>query len=209
MDDRVKFHVENSSFALVELGVVLACAALWFVWPGLSWMLLPVALFPWLFRIAAGRFPFRRTPFDLPLVFFLLTASIGVWASYDRERAWAKFWILVAAVLLYYALTHLEEDGLWKFAGFLSLFGALLAVYFLLTNDWQSQQSKIPLINQAGGWWMSVRPTIQAPAIHPNNAASIIAVLAPFSIATVIRQRRKKANRLDDPDGGPLPVCPS
>ena len=100
--------------------------------------------------------------------------------------------MLIASVLLYYALSYQKEANLRLFSGFLGVVGAGFAVYFLLTNDWQLQQTKIPLISQIGLWWMSVRPSLQAPLMHPNNVASILAVLLPFNLHTLIDARKQR-----------------
>jgi O-antigen ligase len=177
--------LDSRGFALGELIATLAAAALWWALPGLGWAPLLIAGLPWILRLAGGRLPFRRTGVDLALGIFLLTAGAGVWAAYNRELAWAKFWVIASGVLLFYALSRQPEENIWGLAGLLSVLSAAIGLYFLITNDWQAQQTKLGFIRQVGVWWMSARPTFQAPAIHPNNAASFLAVFAPFQLASL------------------------
>jgi len=138
-------------------------------------------------RAAAGRFPFRRTWFDLPLLIFLLTAAVGVWAAYDHDRAWAKFWVIVSAVVLYYALVSQPVENLWLVAGLASLCGVFISAYFLLTHDWQALPADIGALNRVGLWWMSFRPALPLRPIHPNIAGGLMAMLLPFPIAIALR----------------------
>ncbi len=78
--------------------------------------------------------PFRRTPLNFFVALFLLTAAVGVWAAYDREVAWAKFWFLVVAVAIYYEMASQPRERVWPTAGVLSAGVALLAGIFSLTR---------------------------------------------------------------------------
>ena len=79
-------------------------------------------------------FVFKRTPLDIFFALFLLITAVGVWAAYDREVAWAKFWFLVGAVLIYYALASQPQKNVWIVAGVLSAGAALLAGVFSLAR---------------------------------------------------------------------------
>jgi hypothetical protein len=174
-------------FQLLDLVLVLVSGAIWYLWPQAGWWPLLIVLVPWIVRLLAGRFPFKRTVFDLPLAIFLVTAGVGVWAAYQREAAWAKFWIILGAVFLFYALANQSKDNLWPIAGFLGLSGAMLAVYFALTNDWQAQAHDLKILHGLTRQWMSLRPALRLPALPPNIAGGILALLLPFPLALGLR----------------------
>lgn len=169
--------------AWAEVAGVLAGAVILYGWPAQSAWALLVALLPWAFRLALGLLTYQPTHFDLPLVIFLLTALGGVWAAYDRSAAWTKFNLILLAVLLYYAIAHQPKANLWQVAGLLSGLGGIVAVYFLLTHDWQSQPADLAFINQIGLQWMSIRPALPFPGLHPNAVGGLIAILISFSMA--------------------------
>ncbi len=123
---------------------------------------------------------------------FLLTAVVGVWAAYDRDGALGKFWLLIGGILLYYALAGQPRENLWAIAGFLSLVGVGVAVFFLFTNDWEQYPAKIGLLNQAGLGWMKVRPFFQVKGVHPNRAGAVMAITAPFLVALGIKAWNEK-----------------
>jgi O-antigen ligase len=175
--------IENRWFALVELIWVSAAGITWALVPELGWRILPVAILPWLPRLAGRQFPFKRTSFDFLLLVFFLTAVVGVWAAYDQEAALAKFWLLVAGILLFYALARQPQNNLWLVAGLISAFGAGVAVFFLLTHDWQATPARIGLIQQAAVWWMGIRPELLSGFIHQNTAGGMMALSMPFVFA--------------------------
>jgi hypothetical protein len=176
---------EGRWFRLIDLFLALVAAATWYVAPGrLSWQPLVIATIPWIIRLRARRFPFRRTPFDLLLLLFLMTAAFGVWSAYDRGAAWSKFWIIVGAVLFYYALAGQTQADLPLIAGTLIVLGFLLAMYFLLTHDWQVWPADIDLVTRIGQGWMRLRLSLSAPKLHPNMVGGIIAALFPMLLAS-------------------------
>jgi hypothetical protein len=144
-------------------------------------------------RLVAGRFPFKRTVFDLPLALFLLTAAVGVWAAYNREAAWAKFWLMAALVFVYYALAGQPAGNLWRIVDGLAVFGALLTAGFLLAYDWRAYPTETGFVNRLGEMWMSVRPTLRGFGFDPHVVSGVLALLLPLWIARVIDlvQRRR------------------
>lgn len=188
--DAVKRIAGSRWFAAGELICVAAALALWEAEPGLGWKPLLLGLLPWLVRLLAGRIIFPRTPFDLPVWLFLSTAAVGAWAGYDAQASWAKFWLLVGAVLLYHAAAGQPEANRWLFAILLSLFGVGVSAYFFLTNDWSNQPVKVAALARLGAWWETVRPVLEAEPLHPNDVAGFAALALPFPVALAARGRR-------------------
>ncbi|MFC1998008.1 hypothetical protein ACFLXI_10470, partial [Chloroflexota bacterium] len=172
--------VDSHWFALADLALVSISIILWEIEPGFGWFPVLLALLPWGLRVLASRFPFQRTPFDLLLLIFLLTAAVGVWAAYDTAGAWAKFWLLTGAVLMYYAFAGQPEDNFGILAFFLSLVGVGVSLFFFFTHDWELQPAKLGFLNQIGLRWMAVRPTPSLNIIHPNDAGGLSAMMAPL-----------------------------
>ncbi len=188
----LKRTVNSRWFGLADLVCVSVSAALWNFLPQAAWRPLLIALLPWGIRMAAGCFPFRRTRLDLPLVIFLVTAAIGVWAAYDRDAAWTKFWLLVGAVLFYYALAGQPQANLWLVSGLLGVLGLVVTGYFLLTHDWQTLPAEIEVLHRLSLWWMSVRPSVRAQAIDPNGSAGTTVMMTPLLVAFGLRAWRQQ-----------------
>lgn len=167
----------------------LACAAAAGVWwlarPRVGGWPLVLALAPWATSLArTGRLT-RRTPFDLPLVLFLLTAGLGVWAAYDRQAAWSRFWLIVGGVLLFYALVNAAGSSSTSPAGarvwLLAALGASIAVYFMFTHDWAAYPPKMEGLTRLGRGLGSWLPQLPGPRFNPNVAGGMLIALLPFA----------------------------
>ncbi|MBN1668465.1 MAG: tetratricopeptide repeat protein [Anaerolineales bacterium] len=190
--------IHSRWFALLDLGLAVLAGALWYLWPGLGAWPLGLLLLPWGLRLLAGELPFRRTPLDLPLALFALTALVALWASPDPAGAWGKFWLLLDGIFIYYALAGQPPANLWPVTGLLGLGGTLVATYFLLLHDWTAAPAKFEFANQIGLWWQSIRPAVTTDPeallspLHPNVAAGISALLLPFSLAWALHLHTRR-----------------
>jgi hypothetical protein len=162
----MKRIVDRSWFLLTEFTCITLAVILWSNFPGLSWQPLFVAIAPVLVRIAAGRSPLERTPFDIQIVIFLLTAGVGVWAAYKPADTWTKFWLILTSVLFYYLLARQSADNLWLAAGVLCHMGFGIGIFFFLSNNWEIQPQKFQLLSQVGIAWMRIRLNWGLEAIH-------------------------------------------
>jgi len=167
-------------FPYLDLGCVVLAGALWYALPQVGpWPLL-LGLAPWLARYALlGRLT-RRTAFDLPLLIFLLTAALVVWSAYDRQAAWPKFWLIVGGVLLFYALVNAEPLGGVR-GWLLAVFGAVVALYFLASHDWDAYPAKIEALTRLGRALQAPLPTVPGHRLHPNVAGGIMALMLPYA----------------------------
>ena len=194
--DSISNLVESREFALADLACAVIAGAWWVFVPQASTWPLVIALVPWGVRLAAGKSPIRRTALDIPLVIFLLTAEVGVWAAYDRAAAWNKFWLMAAGVLLYYALAGQPYHNWRIVSGLAGGFGAGISAYFLLTHDWAQFPADLNLLNRPGLAWTSLRPALSWPWIHPNIAGGLLAMLLPVSLAVCVDAWRKHNRRV-------------
>lgn len=166
--------------AYLDLACVTLAGAWWYVFPQAGPWPLFLALLPWGLRLLwTGRLT-RRTRLDLPLIVFLLTAALGVWAAYDRQVAWRKFWLIVGGVLIYYALANAEPLGEVR-SWLLAAFGAGVALYFVVTHDWSAYAIKIEALSRLGSAIQAPLPAVPGHRMNPNVAASILAMMLPFA----------------------------
>lgn len=157
-----------------------------------AWPLLAVGL---LFLIAlVSDFSFlRRTPLDLPIFLFLLAAIAGLWAAYDPQAAQSKFWMLVGACVLFYALALQPGANLSLVIFFFAVLGLSVALFFLLTHDWELFPPKFSLVQHIAQFWGALRPQINIQPLHPNVAAGLMAILAPFQLALAWYAHRQRS----------------
>jgi len=177
----------------LELACAVTAAALWYTqggavwyageWPG-PWPLVLLAL-PWLLRPIVFGFSLRPTVFDAALLLFVASAGVGVWAAYDPGPAWAKFWLIVGAAGLCYALAHQPDEGhLYVSLAFFAIFGVALALYFFATNDWDAMPKVAVLVTM--GKQISARlPAISGHVMHPNVVGGMLATVLPLVAALI------------------------
>lgn len=185
-----------------ELACAVIAAGLWYTqggavwyaggWPG-PW---PLALLAcvWLLRLAVTGAAFRLTPFDLPLGLFLASAGMGVWAAYDPGPAWAKFWLIVGAMGLYYAVAHQPDlPHLYVTLAFWGLVGVAVSAYFFATNDWEVHPAKVPAFVALGRQVSAWVPALSSHRMHPNVVGGMSAALMPVYVPLFKASSRFKA----------------
>jgi O-antigen ligase len=183
--------LNNRWFSFFDLICVSASGLIWFLFPQAGWWPLVIALFPWLLRLGAGQFPFKRTPFDLPLLAFLLTAALGVWVSYDSSAAWSKFWLIAGSILIFYALAGQPQSNLFAVYGGVGIVGLVVALSFMFDTNLGNYQPDLGLVQRFSQWWVSIRPAWRVEALPPNISGGILAVLLPFPIISLSESFRK------------------
>jgi O-antigen ligase len=160
---------------------------MWFVLPQIGAWPLILALFPWLLRFVWSKRLTRRTPFDFPLALFLLTAALGVWSAYNRDAAWSKFWLIVGAVLLFYAFANARATPAAVRAGILTTLAVGLSLYFLATNDWTAGQDEFPSMARFGQSLQQFLPAVPGPRLNPNEVGGLLAMMLPFVAWSALR----------------------
>lgn len=185
--------INSRWFALSEILLVFISGITLYLWPTVgSWALI-LPLLPWCARSAAGQLPFQRTSFDWLILFFVITAAVGYWAAYDKIAALHKFWLILLAVLFYYALSHQPKENLGWISGIFFSIGVGVSIYFFLTHDFVSLPRKLQIVNSFGRWIMQVRPQVPWKPIHPNYVAGVAAISAPFGFYPLWKTRIQAA----------------
>ena len=177
--------VDNRWFALTELLLVIMSAAAWMLVPRFGIWFSLIALLPWVSRLLAGQFPFQRTRFDWLIAIFLVTAWVGYWAAYDTSAAWIKVWLIVSAVLLYYAISRQPMENL-VFLSLLSFcFALALSIYFCLTYDFADSSGRFAI------WWTNHRPQVDWPAIPHGYVSGLVLINTILAFYWLWNARKK------------------
>lgn len=187
--------------ALVRLGAVILAWVIWSWKPSTGWTL-ALALVPWALQLVNRRLTLQKTFLDVPLVIFLLTVGIGLWASYDRDGSraifshpvgWQKLWGIFLSVLLYYTMaTSKTLAGRYWTVGVLAGLGALVAVIFVMTYDWIAKPTKWEPIAQLGKVIQAFLPSLPRDILNPNISAGIMAPLLPLSLGIMAKAQGQR-----------------
>jgi O-antigen ligase len=205
---RRSFETLPAWFPYLDLACALAAGALWDLRS--PWMLpLTLALAPWLARLLlVGRLT-RRTPFDAPLALFVVTAGLAVWAAFDKEVAWHKFWLVVGAVFIFYALVNAQSLLPWERrsplrrsgdprAWLLALLGGIVSLYFLAGHDWAADPAKLDAITRLGLALQAPLPSLAGHSLTANVTGGILALTLPFAGAAAVAAWRAPGRRVAD-----------
>lgn len=163
-----------------DLLCVIVAWGLWYALPQPGAWPLVLALAPWAMRLATTGRLTRRTRFDLPLALFLFTAGLAVWAAYDRQAAWSKFWLIASGVFLFYALVNADpiaEIRLWV----LAFLGTGISLYFLATHNWEMYPAKISALTHLGQSLQALLPPLPHSHRNSNEIGGMLAMLLPFT----------------------------
>lgn len=162
------------------VGALLASGG-WYLFPqGGAWFLLPGLASYGVRWWKTGRLR-TATGMDYLLIFFLATALIGVGTAYDKPTAWAKFWLIVGAVLLFEAF-RAEEVTRFVPALF-SFLGITITLYFLFGHNWEQYPGQLEIFTQLGKDIQKVLPQMPATwhRLHPNVVGGLLAFTLPFA----------------------------
>ncbi|HZM23297.1 MAG TPA: O-antigen ligase family protein, partial [Anaerolineales bacterium] len=177
--------VDNRWFALTDLLLAMMSATAWVLIPRLGIWFCLIAFLPWVLRFLAGHLPFQRTPFDWLIAIFLATAWISYWAAYDESAASIKFWLIISAVLLYYALSAQPKQNLGALSFLSFCFASAIAIYFFLTYDFAGSQSNAVI------WWMMHKPKVDWPALNHGNTSGLLLISSIFALHWLWGLRKK------------------
>jgi tetratricopeptide (TPR) repeat protein len=168
---------------ILLLAAAAGAGAVWYVWPQAGmWPFVACAAL-WIVGGLLTRRWWTTTPYDIPLALFLLAAYVGVWVAFDRDAAWAKYWMIVGGVMLFYAVAHLPTERHQRAFGWLyALFGAGIAGYFFWTNDWDAIPAKIEVFNAWGKAIQARLPYLPGHRMHPNVVGGMLAAILPFQV---------------------------
>lgn len=217
--ERRSESLSRELLAYVELGAALIAGALWYVFPAIGLRPLFLVLLIWAAGLTGQYLRawtyHLRTPLDLPLALFVLTAVVGLWATYHRDSAtayqpfdnavgWQKFGLILAAASIYYALAHLPNPrSLWLATAGITVAGAASGLYFLLSHDFAAGEAKVAFLHQLGLRIQAARPAL---ALHPfgsNQVGSVLAMTVPLAVQLVLATLcpRDSKSALADSDG--------
>jgi hypothetical protein len=185
--------VDYRWYSLSAFAAACASGFLSYAYPSLSWWALLPAGAAALMLISVTRDQSKLKYFILlPILFFLISSAVSVWAAYDLEAALDKFRILLAAVILFFAVAYQPRQNLWIVVSFLGFIGSVYAIYFALTYDWRIHAVDTDFVNRIGERWMDMRLTLQFPTVLDDIAGGVFAVLLPTQAALLFFGIRKK-----------------
>lgn len=146
-------------------------------------------------RRGVGQLRFRQTPFDLPLLLFFLTLFVGMWVAYSGRLALYKFWMMTAAIILFYLLTAVPRYYAWWVAWACGPLAVLLTGYLLTAGQWQQLLASVASEGSPSYILLSLHQFWPLFAAHKNVIGGLLAMLVPFMLATLAYGRQHQRGK--------------
>ena len=147
------------------------------------WLSCLIAVAPLVLRFQRDGYFIRRTPFDIPILLFVLGLLLGLLVSPNFPVSLGAFYTFLACILIYYGLvsnTYAKNSYWLSVAGILCLIGLGLSIWFfsegagrlLSFNAWAFKLAE-PL------------PKLSFPVLNLHGVAIVLAPIIPtlFAIA--------------------------
>lgn len=135
----------------------------------------------------------RRIVFDWQLVPFVVSAVIGAFIAYNPPSAWIRFALIALGVVVYLLFANLPDapDKRSTLKIVLAVLPSIIAVWFVLTNDWSRDTTgKLSILHPVLNVLASLRVMPGVPQINPNVIGGAIAALLPLQVKALQGSRR-------------------
>jgi tetratricopeptide (TPR) repeat protein len=176
--------IQTRWYAAAAFAAAITSGFLWYVFPDVGeWALLPAVMICLPMILIWSRENVLKPGVHVAVLIFMITATVGIWTSYNTSMAVDKVWVLLGAILLFYAAAYQPFENIPFVILTLGIIGGLFAIYFSLTYDWRANPVDTAIVNQIGAQWMNFRPNFQFPALLDDIAGGIFAVLLPLMSA--------------------------
>lgn len=161
-------------------------------------------------KLRTGTFS-RRTPLDLPLTLFLVTALIAWWVAPDRPAAAARFYLYLAACGVYYAAANSTPRTLTILSDIAVAVAPLAGLALIAQYDWDVLPVRFAFTGEVGRWLNSWSPDLGL-GLPPWNSfrnmlASVLGLFLPLaairvamhlsSLTGLLRLNRREAGARD------------
>jgi O-antigen ligase len=193
----------GNALGCLPSALCLAASGFWLARPELGpWPLILVALALVVQKLMTHA-RILSTPFDRPLLLFVLAAALGTWIAYSQQAGWNKFWLIIAGITVYigilYAPAEINFRGSRRISpvrAFLIILPAAISAYSLLSTDWTPWAQKLPWLTPWRSWITTLRPTFAGYTLHPNAVGGVLAALIPLQLAALLSVKRSAAQTM-------------
>jgi len=138
----------------------------------------------------------RHLNFDWQIGLIVVTAILGLAVAFNPVAARFQFAVILCAVALYFIAANLHDPMTIRgrirsvLSSLMIGLPVVIALYFLLTNDWARWIGKIPLLDPLlkvlAGWPLSSGRL----SVNPNVVGGALAALLPLQIYALRHTRR-------------------
>jgi O-antigen ligase len=128
----------------------------------------------------------RPTPADVPILIFIISALVALWAAPNRPAGLVRLYLFLAAVTVFYVLVNSELRSLKIFSSVFIAFGGAMGVFLVSQYEWTGSVARFQLIGETGTWLNHVIPNLGLSLPHWNVIRNIMASLLAISLPVAL-----------------------
>jgi O-antigen ligase len=138
----------------------------------------------------------RRLNFDWQIILIGLSAFFGWLIAYNSRGANVELALVIIGLLVYFLFANLPDPVEWHgrqrtwLNGILAGLPLVIAVYFLLTNDWAHAIEKVPLLAPLFNLFAQWPLSSIGLGVNPNVIGGALAALLPLQVFALRSTRR-------------------
>ncbi|MCL0036157.1 hypothetical protein M1N47_01850 [Dehalococcoidia bacterium] len=143
-----------------------------------------IAVTPLALRLWRDGHLFRRTPFDLPILLFVLGLLVGLVVSPNRAVSLEALFTFLACILIYYGIVSnsYAKNSYWlSVAGILCLLALGLSIWFFSQG-----QGRLLFFNEWAFKLAEPLPKIPGPVLHFHGVAAVLVLVIPPLLAIAV-----------------------
>jgi O-antigen ligase len=148
------------------------------------WLSLPLAILPAAIHVVRYRRPGLGTPFDIPVLLFILAMILGFVTAGDKGPGTGALATMLASVLIYYSITNNRKAG----NRYWGTVGAIIGIIALGLTVWFYSEGTVRLVT-FNSWvfkWFAWLPKTNGPVLQFNSVGTMLAVLVPGLVSMAI-----------------------
>ncbi|MCL0094974.1 O-antigen ligase family protein [Dehalococcoidia bacterium] len=152
------------------------------------WLSCLIAVTPLALRLWRDGHLFRRTPFDLPILLFVLGLLVGLVVSPNQAVSLEALFTFLACILIYYGIVSnsYAKNSYWlSVAGILCLLALGLSIWFFSQG-----QGRLLFFNEWAFKLAEPLPKLPGPVLHLHGVAAVLVLVIPPLLAIAVFKSR-------------------
>ncbi|MEJ2303795.1 MAG: O-antigen ligase family protein [Anaerolineales bacterium] len=124
----------------------------------------------------------RSTPIDVPILLFIISALVALWAAPSRPAGLVRLYLILAAVTVFYTLVNSDLKSLKSFSSIFIVFAGFMGIFLASQYDWAGSPTRFQLIAQTGEWLNRLIPRLALNLPDWNVLRNILASLLSLGL---------------------------
>ena len=136
----------------------------------------------WIARWAQKRRFTRSTPVDFPILLFIISALVALWAAPNQPAGFVRFCLFLTTISLFYTLVNSDFRALEIFSNGLIALAGVIGVFLASQIDWAQGMARFEVTEKIALWLNDLIPHFGLNLPHLNAIRNISASFLALSL---------------------------